>query len=153
MEDASPASQNASLEAATAEENSQLEVKTKWADLMGVAGRPVLHKKTSVLIFYWHPDYCDVDVSEEVCYREPCNLLMSLTSSQVSKLRKVFEQHYRFKVVTKSLDTKTVAQIQAFRHLSAFVGDEDDENGLLIVYYVGHGGTEATSLGNITLSG
>lgn len=76
-----------------------------------------------------------------------------LTSGQVFALRDVFQQDYRFKVITQKLDTRSYPEPQAFRHLSNFVYEEDDENGLLIVYYAGHGGSEANEMGQISFTG
>ena len=78
---------------------------------------------------------------------------MQLTIDQVFALRDVFAKEYHFKVVTQRLDTKTVPQQQAFRHLSNFVFEEDEDDALLIVYYAGHGGSKASEMGQISLSG
>lgn len=69
-------------------------------------------------------------------------------------LREVFTTEFNFEVTEGMLDTKDkYPQIQAFQHVANFVAKEDSENGLLVIYYAGHGHTEAASLGRITLSG
>lgn len=53
----------------TAVEKEQAELKAKWSEYMGFKGRrPVLHKKTAVLMLCWNPDkrYTDMDVMPEV---------------------------------------------------------------------------------------
>ncbi|KAF2162489.1 hypothetical protein M409DRAFT_27112 [Zasmidium cellare ATCC 36951] len=114
-------------------ETDQRDLKGKWTKLMGQP-KPVMHKKASVLMLYWDPAYTSL--------------------RGVRALREVFETRYNFKVVEGMIDTKDkYPQIQAFQHVSNFVASEDSENGLLLVYYAGHGHTEAASLGRITLSG
>ena len=66
----------------------------------------------------------------------------------------VLQSQYNFGVTKKSFNKgPTRPQLQAYRDVANFAADEDVENGLLIVYYGGHGGSHLSSLGNITLSG
>jgi hypothetical protein len=44
------------------------------------------------------------------------------------------------------------AQIQLNKHLANFVAERHDENGLLIVYYAGHG-IPGNTPGQLTLAG
>ena len=58
---------------------------------------------------------------------------------QVESLQNVLESDYGFKVYNKQLHIKKRPQQQALKHLSEFVEKEDAEQGLLIIYYAGHG--------------
>lgn len=51
------------------------------------------------------------------------------------------------------MDMQKPPQLQATKHLADFVYDKDAPNGLLILYYAGHGWAETTSTGHISLSG
>lgn len=54
---------------------------------------------------------------------------------------------------SQRLDLKSNPQHQAFRYLSEFVHEEDSTETLLIVYYAGHGWSEADDNGEIQLGG
>jgi hypothetical protein len=68
----------------------------------------------------------------------------------------VFKHEYGFKVYDESITSAdgVKAQQQAQAYLSNFVVNEDTEHGLLIIYFAGHGYSDAqTSPGDINISG
>ena len=68
-------------------------------------------------------------------------------------LAQVFRTKYNFKVDVKEMHNDIHPQTQAFKHVSDFVYDEDGDRSLLIVYYAGHGWSEAANENSIKLSG
>lgn len=68
----------------------------------------------------------------------------------------MFENEYGFKVYNKSITFAdgVKAQQQAQSYLSNFVMNEDTERGLLIIYFAGHGYSDAqTSPGDLNITG
>ncbi|KAK3616602.1 Phosphatidylinositol-4-phosphate 5-kinase [Elasticomyces elasticus] len=108
-----------------------------WDERMRFPSRRIRHTKTAVLLLSWAPELDDLHVQ-----------------SEMSDLRLVFEELYGFKVREETLNLKRKAQHQASRILSDFVHEEDAEQGLLIVYYAGHGYTsEASESGELNMIG
>jgi hypothetical protein len=72
---------------------------------------------------------------------------------QVKDLRHVLETKYHFEVTDKRLTRGGKAQVQINQHLANFVAekDNDGEDGLIIVYYAGHG--VPGNPGELTLAG
>lgn len=108
-----------------------------WEERMQYPSRAIRHDKTSVLLLSWEPGHDDLGVETEV-----------------RDLKKVFGELYGFRVYDKQLNVKKKPQHQALAHLSAFVQEEDSERGLLIIYYAGHGYSDAESkAGDMNLIG
>jgi hypothetical protein len=65
----------------------------------------------------------------------------------------VLEKKYHFEVIDKRLDHEngTPAQVQINLHLATFVAEKGKDDGLLIVYYAGHGAPGMP--GELTLTG
>jgi hypothetical protein len=75
---------------------------------------------------------------------------------QVDRLHDVFKNKYGFRVYDESITYADgmKAQQQAQLFLSNFVLEEDDEHGLLIIYFAGHGYSDPqTSPGDINMAG
>ena len=107
-------------------------------------------------MLYWDKDCTDFHVEEEVRptpSSQPELSNCTLTMCQVFTLRDVFRDLFKFSVDTRALSRDQLPQLQAHHFLSEFALREDADNGLLIVYYAGHGGSKASELGHITLSG
>lgn len=74
-----------------------------------------------------------------LCWREDCSDL--ITQQEISRLKSVFEEKFRYKTQTEHLsyDSKTKLQVQINARVAQFVDRNDGPNTLLIVYYAGHG--------------
>ena len=106
---------------------------------MEFPSRAIRHDRTSVLLLSWDPLHDDLKVGKEV-----------------GRLKAVFEDIYGFKVCHKFFDMQEQkkTQHQASMYLSNFVYEEDVERGLLIIYYAGHGYSDAeTQSGDMKLIG
>ena len=80
--------------------------------------------------------------------------MLALLFRQVLGLQKLFESDYGFKVYNRQLNIKKRPTPQALKHLAEFVDEEDAEQGLLIIYYAGHGfGDEDVNSGDMRLAG
>ena len=54
----------------------------------------------------------------------------------------------------RQIDVKKRPQQQALAHLATFVYEEDDEQGLLVIYYAGHGYSDVNmKSGDMMLAG
>ncbi|KAK5694841.1 Phosphatidylinositol-4-phosphate 5-kinase [Elasticomyces elasticus] len=99
-----------------------------WDECMRFPGRQIRHTKTAVLLLSWAPEVDDLHVQAEM-----------------GELKSVFEGLYGFEVHEKTLNLETKAQHQASSILADFVRTQDAEQGLLIIYYAGHGYPNETS--------
>lgn len=134
-------------------ESMQGELGTRWEERMGHPSRGIRHKKTSALLLSWDPDHDDLKVGGEVGYT-PSAQKFSANALQVQKLQEVLKADYGFNVYNREFNTKKSPKQQALKHLSAFVEEEDAEQGLLIIYYAGHGyGDAEAKTGDICLAG
>ncbi|KAL9006286.1 MAG: hypothetical protein Q9188_000943 [Gyalolechia gomerana] len=97
-----------------------------WANVMaeGKYLTPSIYQNVEVLILCWAEHSSDFDTKEEV-----------------SKLKSVLEEGFRYHVTVVRLDAKAEKrlQVQVNAEVAGFVGNYDGPNNLLIVYYAGHG--------------
>ncbi|KAK5733770.1 hypothetical protein LTR17_009474 [Elasticomyces elasticus] len=108
-----------------------------WDEHMRFPSRQIRHAKTAVLLLSWAPEVDDLGVQ-----------------SEMRELKSVFEDVYGFNVHEKTLNLQTKAQHQASQILADFVHAEDAEQGLLIIYYAGHGyPSEASESGELNMIG
>ena len=82
------------------------------------------YKDVYVLLLRWAEGCDDLEVDGEV-----------------SKLKSTFENCFNYHAEIKHLDAKSRRrhQVQVNAIVAAFIGEHDDANVLLIVYYAGHG--------------
>jgi hypothetical protein len=120
---------------------------------MEQTSREIRHKKTSAFLLTFAQD--DLGVSKEVIEAFSRSLLSGLIMAQVDELAEVFDNHYGFKVYNKSITATGIkAQQQAHRDLAEFVYQEDGPQGLLIIYFAGHGYSDVrTKPGDMYLCG
>lgn len=125
---------------------------------MGCASSPVKYEKTCVLLLGWADEVDDIEAGREVSaaliYAMMIHSWVALTDGyQLESLQEVFETFYKFSVQFKRLHLEKHPQVQAAKHVADFIHDEDDCGRLLIIYYGGHGDSEATAPGRIKLAG
>ncbi|KAL8935043.1 MAG: hypothetical protein Q9211_004910, partial [Gyalolechia sp. 1 TL-2023] len=97
-----------------------------WTNVMeeGQYVTPSTYQNVAVLILCWAEDCSDFDTGEEV-----------------SNLRSVLEEGFRYHVTVVRLDAKADQrlQVQLNQKVAGFIGLNDGPNTLLLVYYAGHG--------------
>ncbi|KAI9711845.1 MAG: hypothetical protein M1820_001990 [Bogoriella megaspora] len=100
-----------------------------WGNAMGNPAKFVRYDNVEVLMLSWD-DTCD-DLK---------------TQNEVDELKSVFEDEYNYNVRVEKLNHEERAQIQMNVYLSTFVRDAEKRKGntLLIIYYAGHGWSDAS---------
>lgn len=97
-----------------------------WTNVMeeGEYVTPSTYQNVVVLILCWADDCSDFDTKDEI-----------------SRLKLVFEEGFRYLVTIEYLDAKAEQrlQVQLNGKVARFVEVHDKPNTLLIVYYAGHG--------------
>ncbi|KAM0799439.1 hypothetical protein BDR22DRAFT_855388 [Usnea florida] len=112
------------------EDDSDLQL--AWSKIMdeGAYKTSSTYTKVEVLLLCWNPSCSD-----------------TTTKDEIDGLRDVFEGKFNYHAEVQYLDTIVGQRLQVRVNsiVSAFVGEHDGPNTLLIVYYAGHGrpGTEA----------
>ena len=120
---------------------------------MEQTSRAIRHKKTSAFLLTFAQD--DLGVSHEVIEDSSQSLFSKLIVAQVNELAGVLDTDYGFKVYNKPITATGIkAQQQAHRNLADFVYQEDGPQGLLIIYFAGHGYSDVrTKPGDMYLAG
>lgn len=83
------------------------------------------YKSVHVLLLSWIEDDLDPPCTEEI-----------------QRLREVFEQRYQFNVDEWRIPSDATSHTLCGDRLREFVRDYDHRDGLLIIYYAGHGGLD-----------
>ena len=108
----------------SAQEKKATDRQVLWTNIMseGRYQNPSRYDKVEVLLLCWQVS--DID-----------------TTKEVEDLREVFEEYFGYHARTEYLDAKwnENLQVNLNRVVANFVGDYNDPNTLLIVYYGGHG--------------
>ena len=115
-------------------------LKATWSKEMGDVWEFPVYRTVSVLLISWDDEAGDLKTEEEVKIQPSLTEKRdTLHRPQVQNLRHVLEEKYNFQVDEARLKANKPAQIQLNRHLAHFVDEKHDKDGLLIVYYAGHG--------------